>query len=356
MVFKGKISAEKKAFVKFLREEGNLSIKEIVHRCGISRATIYRCLKGRILCQKNTKTRGRPRIINEREERLLQRTVTRLRKQEGNFSCHRVRAESGLYNVSLWTINRTLKRMGYAFLEARKKGILLQKDFKERLQFARNVKRTYPEDFFKKSICFYLDGVSFYHKTNPLDDARSPQGKVWRKRKEGLTVTAKGSHVGSGGRVVKMIVAISFQKGVIFCEKYDKLDGAYFADFVRRNFRTMFRKSGKKYSKLFVQDNCPILNCAKAQKAVKEVGGKLFAIPKRSGDLNPIENIFNVVKKVLKTQAIRLNITSESFQEFAERVEATLYSLPSEIIDNTIASMYKRLDIIIKNRGRRTKY
>ena len=139
-------------------------------------------------------------------------------------------------------------------------------------------------------------------------------------------------------------------------KKYDKLDGAYFADFVRRNFRTMFRKSGKKYSKLFVQDNCPILNCAKAQKAVKEVGGKLFAIPKRSGDFNPIENIFNVVKKVLKTQAIRLNITSESFQEFAERVEATLYSLPSEIIDNTIASMYKRLDIIIKNRGRCTKY
>ena len=121
MVFKGKISAEKKAFVKFLREEGNLSIKEIVHWCGISRATIYHCLKGRILCQKNTKTHGRPRIINEREERLLQRTVTRLCKQQGNFSCHRVRAESGLYNVSLWTINRMLKRMGYAFLEARKK-------------------------------------------------------------------------------------------------------------------------------------------------------------------------------------------------------------------------------------------
>ena len=164
-----------------------------------------------------------------------------------------------------------------------KKGILLEKDFKERLQFARKVKRHYPEDFFKKSICFYLDGVSFYHKMNPLDDARSPQGKLWRKRK-GLTVTVKGSHVGSGGRVVKMIVAISFEKGVILCEKYDKLDEAYFADFVRRNFRTMFQKSRKKYSKLLVQDNCPTLNCAKAQKAVKEVGEKLFAIPKRSGD------------------------------------------------------------------------
>ena len=71
-----------------------------------------------------------------------------------------------------------------------------------------------------------------------MDDARAPQGRVWRKRK-GLSVTAKGSHVGSGGRVVKMIVAISFGKGVIYCEEYEKLDGTYFAIFVRRNFGDM---------------------------------------------------------------------------------------------------------------------
>ena len=75
-------------------------------------------------------------------------------------------------------------------------------------------------------ICFYLDGVSIYHKYNPLDDARAPKGKIWRKRKEGLSVTAKGTHVGTGGRVVKMIVAISYGKGVIYCEQYEKLWGA----------------------------------------------------------------------------------------------------------------------------------
>ena len=49
----------------------------------------------------------------------------------------------------------------------------------------------------------------------------------------------------------------------------------------------MFQKSGK-CSKLFVQDNCPILNCAKVRKALKEVGGELFPIPKRSGDLKSL--------------------------------------------------------------------
>ena len=76
-----------------------------------------------------------------------------------------------------------------------------------------------------------------------MNDARAPHGKVWRKRNEGLTYTAKGSHVGSGGRVLKMIVAISYGKEVIYCEQYDKLDGNFVADFVRRNFSKMFRKS-----------------------------------------------------------------------------------------------------------------
>ena len=63
-------------------------------------------------------------------------------------------------------------------------------------------------------------------------------------------MTAKGMHIGSGGRVVKMIVAISYGKGVIYCEQYEKLDGNYYADFVHRNFQNMFQKSGK-CSKLF---------------------------------------------------------------------------------------------------------
>ena len=168
-------------------------------------------------------------------------------------------------------------------------------------------------------------------------------------------MTAKGKHVGSGGRVVKMIVAISYGKGVIYCEQYEKIDGNYYANFIRRSFKNMFQKSGK-CSKLFVKDNCPILNCARARKALKEVGGELFPIPKRSGDLNPIENVFNVAKEELRTQAITFNLTYESFEDFAGRVKSTLYSMPRDIIDNTIASMFKRLDLITKNRGRRTKY
>ena len=120
----------------------------------------------------------------------------------------------------------------------------------------------------------------------------------------------------------------------------------------------MLRKSGKRNSKLFLQDNCPIQNCAKARKALNAIGAKLFAIPPRSPDLNPIENLFNipVVKRELKRQAIRKHITFETFKEFSERMKSTLYEMNTVLIDNIISSMDKRLQLIIQHKGKRTKY
>ena len=59
-----------------------------------------------------------------------------------------------------------------------------------------------------------------------------------------------------------------------------------------------------------------------------------------------------MVKEELQTQAIRLNLTYESFEDFAGRVNSTLHSMPREIIENAITSIFKRLDLITKIRCR----
>ena len=89
--------------------------------------------------------------------------------------------------------------------------------------------------------------------------------------------TSKGGKVGSGGKVVKVIVAISYGKGPIVCHQYDKLDGAHFAKFVADNFENMFRLANKNESRLVVQANCPVQSsslvcralCDKKSKAVE---------------------------------------------------------------------------------------
>ena len=113
--------------------------------------------------------------------------------------------------VSNRTIHRLLRRNGYFFLQARKKGLMTDRD---------------SPNAWKTSIAVYLDGVSFYHKYNPVDQARAPRGRIWRKTSEGLKkgCTAKGSQVGSGGRVVKVIVAIRYNKGVTECYQYETRD------------------------------------------------------------------------------------------------------------------------------------
>lgn len=261
-------------------------------------------------------------------------------------------------NLSDRTVRRCLNRHGYYFLQARKKGILLNRDFKQRVAFARQMRGTYDRNVFTDQIAFYLDGTSFTFKTNPLDQARAPRGRIWRKRAEGLSpgCTAKGSKVGTGGHVVKLMVAISHNEGVIACEPYQEMNGAYFADFVRRKFGAMFAKANKDGSRLFVQDGDPSQNSKAARDALAEVNAELLAIPPRSPDLNPIENIFKLVGDNLRKNAVKYKISKETLPQFQARLIATIRSIPIETINKTIDSMDNRLSIILKNHGRKTRY
>ena len=168
-----------------------------------------------------------------------------------------------------------------------------------------------------EQVAFYLDGVSFVHKYKPADQARSMQGRIWRKPGEGLKTgcTAKGSHCGSGGRMVKFMVAISYREGVALCEQYDILDGHYFKNLVEREFGNMFEKANKGDSKLWIQDGHPSQNSALARCAWLALGAQLLSIPPRSPHINPIANCFKLVKDRLTKDAIANNITWESFAD-----------------------------------------
>jgi len=50
---------------------------------------------------------------------------------------------------------------------------------------------------------------------------------------------AKGSKSGTGGKVPKLMVAKSHSKGVLVCERYEKIDGNYFASFIDQHFNTV---------------------------------------------------------------------------------------------------------------------
>ena len=198
-----------------------------------------------------------------------------------------------MVDVSRRTVTRFLNANGYYYLQARKKGLLTEKDKKIRLKFVKWILKEKPKDFWCKNINFYLDRVGFVYKRNPKDQALAPNGRVWRKRSKGLVqdCTAKGQACGTGGKYVKLIVTISYGRGVTCAKRYESMNGELFAGFIVENFENII-KAGETLSRMWVRDGDPSQKSAKAKKAMMQVNAEIFSIPARSPDMNPIENVF----------------------------------------------------------------
>lgn len=372
MVFYGPLPAENRAYARLLQSRGNLSLRKIGRLCKMSPSSVKRCCESDLPGHCNVNNRrhlnkhscgakqmgGRPKKLSTRTERYMVRELRKLRRSEGTFSVARLMTITGISqaDVTIRTVNNALHRHGYRFFQTRKKGLLSENDLKLRVKFAKKMIRR-PCTFWCTDVAFYLDGVSFVYKQNPHDQGRAPKSRIYRKRSEGLSYgcTSKGRKEGTGGKYAKFVVAISHGKGVVVCAPYDNMNGSYFASFIDRNFDQMFNQA-EKDSNVFLQDGDPSQNSAVAQQAMRRTKAQLLSIPPRSPDLNPIENIFHLVSDQLRTDAIRNNLTSESFLHFQDRVQSTIRAIPLLTINNTIESMHNRLRRIIDTKGERTKY
>jgi len=365
----GRLSYHQSCQLRALVQYGGVKVKTIIDDkerfpgfADIPESTLYthakKPLDGMEPHDKRVLNKGRPRLLGDRDLRVVKRQISVLRSSEGAFSSIRLQAHSTGEKTSNATFRRYLRRMGYGYRTTRRKGVLKKTDLVKRLKFAKKIKRLgLGPNFWKEGISFYLDATGFVYKTNPLDQARTPRAREWRKKTEGLSFgcTAKGKKEGTKQK--KFMVAISYNKGVVMCKEFDfRLNGYKFARMVRRDFPLAFSLSNNPKAKRILQDGCPVQNSRRATRAIGRLGGHIFCIPARSPDVNPIENFFHLVGKELKQQALDRKITSETEEEFVARVQKTMMDFPVEPINKTIESMDKRIDLIIKNGGQRTKY
>ena len=362
-----KIPAETAAYIKYLHQQSGIRGKDLVEQFKMySRTSIYRIMSepinGRKGKDKRKSNPGRPCSLTERETRQIIRQVPILRKTfKGCFTVNDLRKAAAVpEEVNDITVRRVLHREGYRHRVSAHKGVLTEKDLKLRLKFAKNMKKTWSRGVWWEAICFYLDGTGFTYKRNPCEYARNCNTKTWRKDNERLAMncTARGKKEGSGGRVAKFMVAIAYNKGVTMCVEYEEhLSGAVFAAMIEKHFPDCFANSQTiQPRKLFLQDGDPSQNSGIAVEAMKKVGATKFSIPPRSPDLNPIENIFHLAKVRLRKEAMKNEIMEETYPDFLERITKTLKGIPVEVINKTILSMPKRVDLVIQNKGQRLKY
>ena len=71
---------------------------------------------------------------------------------------------------------------------------------------------------------------------------------------------------------------------------------------------------------------CRIVTHNKLVQNPELLGTRQGYVPARSPDLNPIENIFHIVKRKLHYDALELVITRDDFESFSARVKRKLYA------------------------------
>lgn len=100
----------------------------------------------------------------------------------------------------------------------------------------------------------------------------------------------------------------------------------------------------------FQHDNDPKHTSCLVKSWLKDQKINVMKWPAQSPDLNPIENLWQIVKQQLRPNIYRPK------EELYRAIESEWKRIPTRTITNLIDSMTKRWAEVIKNKGYSTKY
>lgn len=101
---------------------------------------------------------------------------------------------------------------------------------------------------------------------------------------------------------------------------------------------------------LFLQDNAPIHNSKICKKFLENEKIKIIQIPPNSPDLNPIENLWKEINTMCKERECK------NENELFEVVKDAWEQIDKKYLESLVQSMPQRIQAVIKEKGRCTKY
>ena len=135
--------------------------------------------------------------------------------------------------------------------------------------------------------------------------------------------------------MVNFFFGISHGKGTVLCKQYtEKLTGRSFGEFVLKTFPETYCKAIKPTNK-FLQDVDPRQNSKAAQVSMASINCEMFGISPHSPDFDPVESMFNLVRKKLYDDAREHEIKQETYKEFSNRVKSTIENFQVDINKTT---------------------
>ncbi len=291
----------------------------------------------------NIQGRGRKKILNNREERKVLRTVENDRRISAAKVAAQVLVDTGK-SVSPETIRRVIRNKGLNGRVAKKKPFINNKNKKKRLAFARDHIGKSPE---------YWNQVLWSDESKFNIFGSDGRIMVWRRPGEAFKTECLRATVKHGGGSVMVwgcmaangVGNIEFIDGIMVKEVYEGiLDRNLLSSAAKLGFNSAKRKF------IFQHDNDPKHTAGLIKQFFTKKRIKKLDWPPYSPDLNPIEHLWSEIERKIRNYYIK------NKEDLKKAITDVWSNIEPEITRKLVESMPRRLEEVIKSKGGPTSY
>lgn len=336
------IPKEKRETIILLHQSG-LTIKEIISKQLATPRTVYRIIKQ----FKETKSvavktsSGRRRLSSSRQDRSLIRHSLRDRTASSSELAQEWKRDG--VEASTRTVRRRLFDNGLASRRAAKKPLLTPKNVKDRLAFCRKYEGWTTEQWgkvmFSDESPFPLFGPCGKSIVRRRTGERFNKDCVIPTVKHPATLHVWGCFSGKGTGALTIL------------PKNTAMNAKWYVEVLNSHLLPTIADQFPNQEVIFQHDGAPCHNAKISKKFLDDNGVQILGPwPGNSADLNPIENLWSIVKnKVNKNKPTNLT-------QLGDLIEAEWKAIDQKIINSLVNSMPKRIKTVLKKRGGHCKY
>lgn len=333
------LTDEQKIRVLILRERG-LSYEKIAKDIGSTNATVCR------LIQKYEKTKtiarkpgsGRPRKTTEATDRLILRQV----KADPRLTVREIKENLNNVGIDLseTTIRKRIWESGLSGRRSRKVPLISPANRQKRLDFAYKYKDK-PKEWWRNVI--FSDESPF--KLMSSNDNQY----VWRLPGQEHNPRYTKPTVKYSGRIMVWGCFSYWGQGSLEVIS-GIMDAAKYKDILENNLEQSAVKMGLQGQFIFQQDNDPKHKSKLLKSYFESKKISLLDHPPQSPDLNPIENLWSQLNRLVKKSQRR------SIKTFTPALIDTWNSIGLQYMRDLVDSIPSRLQKVIENKGYATGY
>lgn len=318
--------------------ESGDSYRRTARAVGVSFSKVQQ-VANRVFPGKKIEKKGRPPKLTERDKLYCVRQLTIGGKETATDVTKLLREELEV-SVHVNTVRNVLHEKGLSAIVKPKKAYLSLKNVKDRLAWAITHKDWTKDDWRR---------VVWTDETNVNRFGSDGHKYAWIRDDELIQPRHFQKTVKHGGGSIKLWSCITYE-GVGYIVKIDNtLDQHLYKNILEEDLmRSVEEYSIERGSMIFQQDNDPKHTAASVKEWLSSQEFKVMGWPAQSPDLNPIENMWAILKERLYRNYER---PPKGMIEHWERIAETWYKITKEECQKVIDTMPDRCQQVIAKKG-----